>query len=160
MNYLLDTNILIRSKNEMPMDVWPTFWMRMKEMMEARQIFSSVKVKEEIEKGADELSSWMKENAPKGFYLPVDGETMKQYTIAQEWVERNPRYNEVARLTFADVADAYLVATAAAKGMTLVTYETSDPMSKKRVKIPDVCNALGVRFCDLNVMLRELGITI
>ena len=160
MNYLLDTNILIRSKNEMPMDVWPTFWMRMKEMMEARQIFSSVKVKEEIEKGADELSSWMKENAPKDFYLPVDGETMEQYTAAQVWVKKNPVYGDVARLTFADVADAYLVATAAAKGMILVTYETSAPMSKRWVKIPDVCNALGVRFCDLNVMLRELGITI
>ena len=158
MNYLLDTNILIRSKNEMPMDVWPTFWTKMKEVMDAKQVFSSVKVKEEIER--DELSSWMKLNAPKSFYLPVEGEDMEKYAIAQEWVRKNPVYSEVARLTFAEVADAYLVATAAAKGITLVTYETPDPMTKKRVKIPDVCNALGVRFCDLNVMLRELGVTI
>ena len=142
------------------MDIWPTFWAKMKEMMDTRQLFSSAKVREEIGRGADELSLWMKMNAPKGFYLQVDGEVLEQYGIAQEWVKNNPTYSEGARLTFAEVADAYLVATAAAKGMTLVTYETSDPMSKRRVKIPDVCNALGVRFCDLNVMLRELGLTI
>lgn len=26
MAYIFDTNIFIRSKNEMPMEVWPTFW--------------------------------------------------------------------------------------------------------------------------------------
>lgn len=61
---------------------------------------------------------------------------------------------------FATVADAYLVATAAAKGYTLVTNETVDPQCRRRVKIPDACNALGVRFCDLNTVLRELNITI
>ena len=62
--------------------------------------------------------------------------------------------------TFANVADAYLVATAAAKQMTLVTYEASSPFSKKRVMIPDACNALGVRYCDQNTVLKEMGIEI
>lgn len=26
MAYIFDTNIFIRSKHEMPMDLWPTFW--------------------------------------------------------------------------------------------------------------------------------------
>ena len=57
-------------------------------------------------------------------------------------------------------ADAYLVATAAAKGLVLVTNETSDPKCTRRVKIPDACIAFGVRFCDLNTVLRELGVMI
>ena len=101
MAYIFDTNIFIRSKNEMPMDIWPTFWAR-----------------------------------------------------------SNPLYNQQALNTFANVADAYLVATAAAKQMTLVTYEVSSPFSKKRVMIPDACNALGVRYCDLNTVLKEMGIKI
>lgn len=56
--------------------------------------------------------------------------------------------------------DAYLIATAAAKGWTLVTYETPDPNCKKRVKIPDACNALGVRLCDLNTAFRDLGVRV
>ena len=118
MLYLLDTNILIRSKNEMPMDIWLTFWTRMQEMMAAGQVFSSVKVKDEIERGADELTSWMRNHAPKGFYLPLDGEVMHQYANAQAWVQSNPVYKDTAKLDFANVVDAYLVATAAAKGMT------------------------------------------
>lgn len=43
---------------------------------------------------------------------------------------------------------------------TLVTYEGSNPNSKKRVMIPDACNALGVRYCDLNTVLKEMGIKI
>ena len=160
MLYLLDTNILIRSKNEMPMDIWLTFWARMQEMMAAGQVFSSVKVKDEFERGADELTSWMRNHAPKGFYLSLDEEVMEQYANAQAWVQSNPVYKDTAKLDFANVADAYLVATAAAKGMTLVTYEISDPACKRRVKIPDVCNALGVPFCDLNAVLRDLGVTI
>ena len=75
------------------------------------------------------------------------------------WADIHKR-NGKRRNTFANVADAYLVATAAAKQMTLVTYEASSPFSKKRVMIPDACNALGVRYCDLNTVLKEMGIKI
>ncbi|WP_288152853.1 DUF4411 family protein [uncultured Prevotella sp.] len=44
--------------------------------------------------------------------------------------------------------------------MTVVSYEHSDPQSKRRVLIPDACNAMGVACCDLNTVLRSLGITI
>ena len=47
MAYIFDTNIFIRSKNEMPMDIWPTFWQRFKEMVNSGQIFTSVMVKDE-----------------------------------------------------------------------------------------------------------------
>ena len=129
-------------------------------MMMAGQVFSSVKVKEEIERGADVLTSWMEHHAPREFYLPLDGEVVRQYANVQTWVQGNSVYKDTAKWEFANVADAYLVATAAAKGMTLVTYEKSNPASQGRVKIPDVCNALGVPFCDLNAMLRDLGVTI
>lgn len=62
MKYLFDTNIFIRSKNEMPEDTWPTFWMRMSELIRDGKIFTTEKVKEEIERGKDELTRWMKRN--------------------------------------------------------------------------------------------------
>ena len=55
MSYLLDSNIFIRCKNEMPMDIFQGFWQRLAELAQNGQIFSSVKVKEEIDKGNDEL---------------------------------------------------------------------------------------------------------
>ena len=160
MAYIFDTNIFIRSKNEMPMDIWPTFWERFREMVNSDEIFTSITVKDEIDKGKDELTEWLKQNAPKSFYLSLDTDVMAQYTITQNWAKSNSVYTQTALNTFANVADAYLVATAAAKQMTLVTYEGSSPNSKKRVMIPDACNALGVRYCDLNTVLKEMGIKI
>ena len=160
MAYIFDTNIFIRSKNEMPMDIWPTFWERFREMVNSDEIFTSITVKDEIDKGKDELTEWLKQNAPKSFYLSLDADVMVQYTSVQNWAKSNSVYTQAALNTFANVADAYLVATAAAKQMTLVTYEGSSPNSKKRVMIPDACNALGVRYCDLNTVLKEMGIKI
>ena len=58
------------------------------------------------------------------------------------------------------MADAYLVATAAAKSYTLVTYEKSAPLCKRRVLIPDACTAAGVTYCTPLEMLRSLGVHI
>lgn len=160
MAYIFDTNIFIRSKNEMPMDIWPTFWEKFKEMVNSGDVFTSVTVKEEIEKGKDELIEWLKVNAPKSFYLQLEVDVMTQYEIVQNWAKSNPIYNPQALNTFANVADAFIIATASAKQMTLVTFEGSNPNSKRRVMIPDVCKAIGVRYCDLNTVLKEMGITI
>ena len=160
MSYIFDTNIFIRSKNEMPMEVWPTFWAKMTEMINSGSIYSSVEVKDEINRGCDELTEWVKTNAPKSFFLLLTPEVLEKYQDAQKWARGEDRFTDAALRDFADVADAYLVATAAAYGMTLVTYEESNPQAKRRVMIPDVCNALGVRYCDFNTVLRELDITI
>jgi len=160
MQYLFDTNIFIRSKNEMPEDTWPTFWMRLAELMRDGKIFTSVKVKEEIEHGKDELTQWMKNNETSGFYCPVDENVLSKYSEVQNWAKNTDQFTQIALDDFARVADAYLVATAAAKGWMLVTYETSAPNSRKRVKLPDACHALGIGFCDLNAAFRDLGVKI
>ena len=115
-------------------------------MIKSGQVYSSVEVKAEIDKGKDELTTWIHDNVSDLFYYAIDDEVLAKYADTQIWAQTNPVFTENARQEFAKVADAYLVATAAAKGLTLVTYETSDPYCKRRVKIPDVCNAIGVRF--------------
>lgn len=160
MAYIFDTNIFIRSKNEMPIDLWPTFWAKVAEMIASGNVVSNIQVKDEIEKGNDELTQWMREHVPSEFYIDNDHEVMTKYAEVQTWASLNPVYRADAVSEFAQVADAFLVATASAKGYTLVTNETADPTCRRRVKIPDACNALRVRYCNLNTVLRELGITI
>ena len=160
MAYIFDTNIFIRSKNEMPIELWPTFWAKVAEMINNGDVFSHEVVKEEINKGKDELTDWINENAPKDFYICNDSYIMSEYAKVLNWAQNNPVFKQEAIMEFAQVADAFLVAAAAAKGYTLVTNETSDPLCRKRVKIPDACNAVGVRYCDLNTVLRELGLKI
>lgn len=161
MKYLFDTNIFVESKKILPMDVWPTFWTKMVVLINSGTIYSIDKVKDEIDKGGDELTDWIHDNAPRGFFLRQDVAVMKKLAETVEWANKNPiNFTPAAIADYVKVADSYLVATAAAKDMTLVTYEKSNPMSKKRIKIPDACNGIGARYCDLNTALRELGICI
>ena len=102
----------------------------------------------------------MRDNSSDSFYIPLDKDILVRYKETQNWANNNTIFKPVARQTYADVADAYLVATAAAKNMVLVTFEKSNPLCKNRVLIPDACQAIGVRCCDLNVALRELGVKI
>lgn len=161
MPFLFDTNIFIRSKNELPADVWPSFWQAIALLIREEKIYSSEKVKKEIEQGNDELTVWMKANATPSFYCPIDGDVLSKYSATQNWASQQ-NFTALALKDYADTdkADAFLVATAAAKRLTLVTYETSDPLCRKRVKIPDACLPLGVKFCDLNTALRALDVII
>ena len=88
MSYLIDTNIFIRCKNEMPMDIFQGFWQRLAELAQAGRIFSSVKVKEEIEKGNDDLKQWCSDHLPKSFFLPFDA--FDKYAILMNWANSSP----------------------------------------------------------------------
>ncbi len=161
MDYLFDTNIFVESKKNLPMDVWPTFWNRMVELINSGTIHSIDKVKDEIDRGADELTRWIHDNAPRGFFLTQDPAVLDKLAKTIDWARNNPvQFSPPAISGYANAADSYLVATAAAKNMVVVTYEKSNPQRRNRVMIPDACIALGVRSCDLNTALRELGIII
>ena len=158
MSYLLDTNIFITCKNEMPMDIFHSFWQRLATLAQEEKIFSSLKVKEEIDRGNDELEQWCNDNLPKSFFMPFESHT--EYARLMTWANGSAIFTTAAKQEFALVADAYLVATAAARGMKVVTFETSDPKCKRRVKVPDACIAIGVKYCSLNDLLHELGVVI
>lgn len=159
MVYLLDTNIFVESRKNLPMDVWTTFWSKLSELAMSGQVVSSVKVKDEISEGYDELLDWLTSHVPDRFFLPVDGEAIHAYSSLQNWAAGSD-YTDAAKDEFARKADAFIIATALSKGMTVVTFEKSQPQRKNRVKIPDACVAVGAECCDLNTMLRAIGITI
>ena len=160
MAYLLDTNIFIQSKNTMPFDLWPTFWNKFDSLLNSGNVYSIWKVKEEIDKGKDYLCEWVKDHLPKSFFIEMDEDIMRKYVELSNAIRIGTSYREQALYDFSQAADSYLVATAAAKGMTVVTYEGSSPESKKRVLIPDACNKVGVPHCNLNAVLEEMGFTI
>lgn len=161
MEYLFDTNIFVESKKNLPMDVWPTFWTKMVELINSVTIHSIDKVKDEIDKGGDELTDWIHNNAPRGFFLTQDVAVMAKLAETITWAQNcTVRFSQSAIFDYTNVADSYLVATAAARNMVLVTYEKSNPQRRNRVMLPDACYAIGVRSCDLNTALRELGVLI
>lgn len=72
------------------------------------------------------------------------------------WAQ-NQSYTQAAVNVFLKSADYWLVAQAHALQFTVVTHEKPEPESKKKVKIPDACNVLGVRYAQPWEMLRSEG---
>ena len=73
-----------------------------------------------------------------------------------QWAAGAP-YSQGAAATFLQAGDYFLVAQALSLGYTVVTQEKSEPNSKKRIKIPDACLAVGVPCITPFVMLRNEG---
>lgn len=66
-------------------------------------------------------------------------------------------FRQAAVDEFLGSADLKLIAHAMASGATVVTRERSEPESKKKIKIPDVCIAFGVNWTDPFSAYRSLG---
>lgn len=160
MVYLLDTNIFITAKNELPMDVYPSFWRVLAQLATNGSFKSIKKVEEEIRKGKDELVDWIDKNLPKDFFIPDTLDTLAKLSTVSQWATMSSIYTQAAKQEFAAVADSWIIAEALSQSMIIITRETPDPSCKKRVKIPDVCNAVGVKFCDLNTALRSLNVIV
>jgi len=69
-------------------------------------------------------------------------------------VGNRARLEPAAVSTFLQVADYYLVAHALAHGHTVVTHEVASP-STKRIKIPNACLGVGLKFVTPYEMLRH-----
>lgn len=58
---------------------------------------------------------------------------------------------------FLSKADYWLVSQALTLGYVVVTHEVSRPESKASIKIPDACQAVGLRWASPFTMLRTEG---
>lgn len=159
--YLIDSNLLINaSRTYYAPDLAPYYWEWMIEQAEKGMIASITQVKEELDKGdpKDFLRTWS-QKLPDGFWLEPLVEAASSYQEIYDWVSDPLRpYFPAAVAEFFEVADFSLIAMAHARGLKIVTFEKPTPQAKKRVLIPDVCNALGVAYCDGFTMYRELGL--
>lgn len=158
-HYILDTNIFIQPHKDWPADIWCSYWRQFARILGSGDIVSIKHVWDEISQGKDDLEVWVKTHVSLGFFLEYDASIMQQHALLQKWAE-SQHYKESACIKFANIADSYLIATAKAKGLVVVTFEKSNPQATSRILIPDACNAMGVKCIDLNTMLREMNITI
>jgi hypothetical protein len=153
MTYLLDANVFIQAKNlHYGLDFCPAFWDWLIDNNVSGRVFSIDKVADEIAAGADELTDWMRDNG-NGLFLKTDTQTAAQFSTVSTWVT-GQQYEPAAINTFFQVADFYLVAHALAGSYSVVTHEIPSN-STKRIKIPNACIGLDLRFITPYEMLRR-----
>lgn len=152
MAYLLDANVFIQAKNlQYGFDFCPAFWEWLELTNAQGKVFSIQPVGDELQAGQDELAEWG-EARGNGFFLPVDTAVLAAASKVSTWATGQD-YAPAAVNTFLQVADYWLVAFAAAQQHTVVTHELP-ANSAKKIKIPNACVGLGVRFMTPYQMLR------
>lgn len=162
--YVLDSNFFIEAhRSSYPLDIAHSFWNRVKELAEQGRIISIDKVKNELFDKNDALEEWCRNNLPESFFVST-ASVMASYGAVTAWaMSKSAHYLPKALNEFLDSeeADAFLVAFghADASSRILVTHEVSNPQQKNRIKIPESCIAMGVRYCNTMEMFRSLGVT-
>lgn len=153
MSYLLDANVLISAKDlHYGIDFCPAFWEWLVHKGNAGEVFSIDKVADEIDAGQDELSVWAK-NDGKALFRRTPQSLAAQFKQVSAWAT-GQQYTAAAVNTFFQVADYYLISHALAGDHVVVTHETLSN-SSSRIKIPNACVGLGLRFMTPYQMLRN-----
>lgn len=153
MVYLLDANVFIQAKNlHYGLDFCPAFWEWLVVNNASGTVFSIEKVGDEIAAGGDDLSNWAAQ-LDDGFFLRPDAALLPVLGTVSAWAN-GQNYEPAAVNTFLQVADYYLVAHALAHGHTVVTHEIASA-STKRIKIPNACIGMNIKFMTPYEMLRH-----
>ncbi|HEY5589727.1 MAG TPA: DUF4411 family protein [Paludibacter sp.] len=160
--YVVDSNFFIQAhRMYYLLDVVFSFWEKVKQLAEAGKIISVDKVKQEIYQNEDALKTWCDDNLPPDFFKDTQPVIASYRNIVTWAASKGSHYtpNAIAEFLEADEADAWIIAFGHAKlnDRTIVTYESSEPQRKNKIKIPDVCIAHGFECVDTIGMFRKLG---
>lgn len=159
MKYLLDANTVMEaSRQYYGFDTAPGFWSWLEEPTIHDRVGSITAVRDEIRQGDGDLVEWAK-RIPNSFWIDEHEDLPSSLAAAMQWATNPSRpYTAAAKNEFANSADLQLIAAAHANNATVVTREVAAPQSKRRVKIPDVCLALGVQCIQPFEAFRKLGL--
>ena len=157
--YVLDANVFIEAaRRYYAFDLAPIFWESLVHHAANGRIQSIDRVKEELERGNDELATWVREHFSDAFASTDEVDIIGSYREVMGWVQAQDQFSDAAKADFATGADGWLVAYARSEGRIVVTHELPAIDARRKVPIPNVCEAFGVTYVDTFAMLRELGV--
>jgi hypothetical protein len=153
MAYLIDSDIFIAAKNlHYGMDFCPAFWEWLIVANESGKLLSIEAVRDDLTDGDDDLAKWAKVRDDRFFVSPVERDIAALGQVTR-WINDHQAYTSTAKQTFLNCSDYFVVAQALASSHTVITHEKPEN-SVKRIKIPNVCVALNVKYMTCWQMLR------
>lgn len=166
--FLIDSNSFMAPYRQYyAFDLIPTYWDELSKRTESGRLVLLDMVKDEIDKGGDDLADWVGKQTRFEICNHVTPEIISKYQEVLQYVQSCGLYKEQALQAWAPryIADPWLIAAAAVNNYTIITAEVpSGGLSLKNpnryAKIPDVAKAFGVRTNNLYYMMRQLGIKI
>jgi Domain of unknown function (DUF4411) len=150
LKYSIDTSALMDGWiRYWPPDVFPAVWQQIETLIETGDLAATEEVLVELEKKDDELHEWAKQRS--GLFLPLE----EAIQIAAAEILRDHE-KLVDTRTNRSAADPFVIALAKVHGCAVVTGE-HPTQTPNRPNIPDVCQALGIRWISMLELYRTEG---
>lgn len=155
--YCLDANVLIQSwqKYYNPR-ICPQYWSVLSELGRENRIFVPQAVYEEILRGEDDLADWLHRLS----HIPVEPVTEAIALALRRVYDFHPSHRTlVDNARGRSLADPWLVAHAFAEGAIVVTKEEKvTALNAARIKIPNVCDNMGIRWMNDFDFVADVGL--
>jgi hypothetical protein len=155
--YYLDANVLIQAWNFYYSPKFcPSYWDVLNELGSAGRIFVPREVYEEITRTDDELCQWLKQSS-----IEIKDVDEKVIQCLQAIWATNPIHKTlVDNVKGRSLADPWVIAHAMREGATVVTKEEKvTALNAIRIKIPNVCENMGVGWMNDFGMIGELRLS-
>ncbi|MBS1517601.1 MAG: DUF4411 family protein [Bacteroidetes bacterium] len=153
--YCLDTNILIQPwTTYYSPEFCPDFWEILKQLGNQNRIFICTEVYDEIKKTEDDLYKWLKDSK-----IPVK-KTSEAVINCLKDINSNPIHLKLADNTKSrSLADPWVIAHAMNQKAVVVTKEEKiTAENSPKIKIPNVCDNMKVRWINDFGFIKEVGI--
>ena len=143
--YCLDANVLIQAWQKYYNPKFcPDYWKVLIELGKNGKIFIPELVYEEIVRTEDDLSKWLKTSKPITKHIR---KILKDYPLLVD--------NTKSR----SLADPWVIVHALSENATVVTKEEKvTALNSKKIKIPNVCDNIGIRWINDFQFIEELEI--
>ena len=154
--YCLDANVLIQAWQKYYNPKFcPDYWKILIELGKQGKILIPELVYEEITRTDDDLSKWL-----KGSKIPVEKINEPVTICLQKIYSSNPIHKNLVDNTKArSLADPWVMAHALNSNATVVTKEEKvTALNSPKIKIPNVCDNMGIRWINDFQFIDELGI--
>jgi len=155
--YCLDANVLIEPwQKYYSYSICPSYWDILNSLGKSDSIFVPEQVYEEIVRTEDELSKWLEKS--KIPIRKIDGRVAK--CLSEIYAKDSSHQRLVDSTRGRSLADPWVIAHALNENACVVTKEekVTDIRSSK-IKIPNVCDNMGVRWINDFQLIKELKIT-
>jgi rRNA-processing protein FCF1 len=154
--YCLDANVLIQAWQKYYNPRFcPDYWNILIELGKQDKIFIPELVYEEITRTEDELSRWLKASK-----ISIKKITEPVTICLQKIYSANPVHkNLVDNINGRSLADPWVIAHSIFENAIVVTKEEKiTALNSKRIRIPNVCDNMGVRWINDFQFIDELDI--
>jgi len=154
--YCLDANVLIQAWQKYYSPKFcPDYWKILNDLGIQKKIFISEMVYKEIIRTDDDLSKWLKKSD-----FPIRKIDEPVTKCLQSIYSKNPLHKNLVDNTKArSLADPWIIAHAINEKATVVTKEEKvTALNSNKIKIPNVCENMAVRWINDFEFIVELGI--